>query len=86
MGGKVFFAGCGGLQRMSRQAPFSCPICGRTALEQLFDDIQITANMNYELRNVGGLEAFMCSENRHVFFVMKKDNQQESASGRVTST
>lgn len=38
--------------------------------------------MNHELRNVGGLAAYMCSENGHIFFIMKKDVELESASGR----
>jgi hypothetical protein len=50
-------------------------------VEPLFDDIEITANMNHQLRNVGGLEGFMCTENHHIFFVMKKDIETESASG-----
>jgi hypothetical protein len=50
-------------------------------VEPLFDDIEITAKMNHQLRNVGGLEGFMCTENHHIFFVMKKDIETESASG-----
>lgn len=72
---------------MSRQTPYSCPICGRLTLRPLFDNVEITANMDHGLRNVGGLAAFMCTENSHIFFVMKKDIELESASGRaVTGT
>jgi len=73
---------CGALKDMSRQSPYSCPICGRLTLRPLFDNVHITANVDRELRNVGGLSAYMCTENSHIFFVMKKDVEQESASGR----
>jgi hypothetical protein len=66
---------------MPRPSPYSCPICGRLILEPLFDDIQITANTSHEQRNVGGLEGFMCTENRHIFFVMKKDIEKKSDTG-----
>jgi hypothetical protein len=65
--------------------PYACPICGRLTLRPLFDNVQITADMDHELRNVGGLSAFMCTENGHIFFVMKKDIETESASGRAST-
>jgi hypothetical protein len=53
--------------------PFSCPICGRFTIRRLLENVQITANMEYEFRNVGGLSAFICEVEGHIFFVLKKD-------------
>jgi|GEM_PF-1860799 len=58
---------------MPRAFPYSCPICGRLSLRQLFENVSITANVDHELRNVGGVAAFMCTANGHIFFVMTKD-------------
>lgn len=68
---------------MSRSMPYACPICGRLTMRKLFDNVQITANLDHEFRNVGGLAAFMCTENSHVFFVMAKDIENEMAAGRL---
>jgi hypothetical protein len=42
--------------------------------------------MDHELRNVGGLAAFMCNDYGNIFFVMKKDIEGETATGRATGT
>lgn len=63
--------------------PYSCPICGRLTIKQLFEDVRITADFDHELRNVGGLSAFMCAENGHIFFIMKKDIDTGKLQGRA---
>jgi len=37
--------------------------------------------MDHELRNVSGLAAYMCTENGHIFFVMKKDLEMQVGLG-----
>ena len=71
---------------MPRSLPYSCPICGRLTLRPLFEKVHITADMDHELRNVGGLASFICTENGHIFFVMRKDIETETAFGRRTAT
>jgi hypothetical protein len=61
--------------------PYSCPICGRLTVRQVFERVRITADFDQELRNVGGLVAFICAEYGHVFFVSKKDIELERPSG-----
>ena len=71
---------------MSRQVPYACPICGRLTLRSLLDKVEITAKMDHEIRDVGGLSAFMCTEKGHIFFVMQKDIESESSSGRAAAS
>ena len=70
---------------MPGSLPYSCPICGRLTIRPLFDKVLITANLDHELRNVGGLAAFMCAENGHIFFVRRKDVEAESSLGRAST-
>jgi hypothetical protein len=65
--------------------PYSCPICGRLTIKQLFEEVRITADVDHELRNVGGLSAFMCADNGHIFFVMRKDIETGKRSGKMAS-
>ena len=71
---------------MSPERPYSCPICGQLTLRSLFDSVHITVDIDHELRNVGGLAAFMCTQNGHIFFVMKKDIDSETATRRAMGT
>jgi len=71
---------------MPRPRPYSCPICGRLTIRPLLEKVGITATLDDELRNVGGLSAFMCADNGHIFFVMNKDLEFGMASGQVTGT
>ena len=57
--------------------PYSCPICGRLTVRQLFDNVRITADVDQEMRKVGGLVAFVCAEYGHIFFVSRKDIELE---------
>lgn len=64
--------------------PHACPICGQLTIRRLFEDVRITAELDHELRNVGGLAAFMCTQQDHIFFVLRKDlDQRLSASSRL---
>jgi hypothetical protein len=59
--------------------PSSCPICGRITVRRLLQDVQITANVKHELRDVGGLSAFICEVEGHIFFVLQKDLGEAAA-------
>ena len=75
-----------GAQDMVRQ-PCSCPVCGRPKLRPLFEDVRITAEIDHEFRQVGGLAAFMCTDFSHIFFVLKKDMEHsEPAQGMATES
>ena len=71
---------------MFPQVPYACPICGRLTLRSLLGKVEITAKMDHEIRAVGGLSAFMCTENGHIFFVMQKDVESASSSGRAAAS
>jgi hypothetical protein len=53
----------------------SCPICGRRSLEQVLNTVCISARVDGE-RSVGGLMAYRCTENGHIFFVRTTDVEQ----------
>ena len=64
--------------------PYACPICGQLSIRALFEDVRITADLDHEFRNVGGLAGFMCTLQDHIFFVLKKDLEQvRSASTHI---
>ena len=71
---------------MPRAFPYSCPICGRLSLRQLFENVSITANVDHELRNVGGLAAFMCTAVGVLAIVATRDMEaaRTQAAGVVT--
>ena len=51
----------------------SCPICHRTTVKPLFEDLGISIDVYGELRQVGGLSTFMCTVENHIFFVRTSD-------------
>ena len=57
--------------------PALCPICARSILEPILEQIKIQAQIDGE-RNVGALLAFKCTEFGHLFFVRKADVEAES--------
>jgi hypothetical protein len=59
--------------------PFSCPMCGRLTIRRLLENVQITANLEHELRHVGGLSAFICETEGHICFVLQKDLGETAA-------
>jgi hypothetical protein len=64
---------------MSHAMPYSCPIWGRLSLRPLFDNVEIIANMGSRAaQRGGGLPTFICTDDGHIFFVLKKDIEIES--------
>jgi hypothetical protein len=57
--------------------PALCPICARSTLEPILEQINIQAQIDGD-RNVGGLLAYKCTEFGHLFFVRKADVEAES--------
>jgi hypothetical protein len=53
--------------------PLFCPVCGERAIDRILEDLSITAKGPAEEKQVGGLAAFMCTANGHVFFVRYLD-------------
>lgn len=53
--------------------PLCCPVCGEHAIDRILEDLSITARGPAEEKKVGGLAAFMCRVNGHVFFVRYLD-------------
>lgn len=46
----------------------ACPICKLQTIERLLPDVQISARIDGE-RVVGGVAAYRCLTNGHIFFV-----------------
>ena len=51
----------------------SCPVCHRTTIRRLFEDLGISIDVYGKLRKVGGLSTFMCTVKHHIFFVRTSD-------------
>jgi hypothetical protein len=60
--------------------PVLCPICTRSTLESIFQEVKIKVEID-GVRKVGGLLAFRCSEFGHIFFVRTADVEAESKLG-----
>ncbi len=60
--------------------PLSCPICGKTPVEAVLDQVAIHAIVNKQNTQVGGLKAFQCWGEGHIFFVRETDLQSITAS------
>ena len=59
--------------------PF-CPICGLSAIRKL--DLELLRNETKgTLPPVGGVQAFLCTVNQHVFFVRVEDLAQARRTG-----
>ena len=52
--------------------PILCPICTRSSLEPILQEVTIKAQLEDE-RVVGGLLGYRCTEFGHVFFICKAD-------------
>ena len=59
--------------------PLSCPMCNRRTIERVLDNVLISAKVNAET-SVGGMMAYHCTENGHIFFVRTKDVEEELSS------
>ena len=53
--------------------PILCPICTRSKLEPILQEVTIKAQLGADDRTVGGLLAYRCTEFGHVFFIRKAD-------------
>jgi hypothetical protein len=53
--------------------PLSCPICNLLKLRRLLEEFKITASNGNGDSPVGGLLAYQCLANGHVFFVCVND-------------
>ncbi len=53
--------------------PYCCPICGFTRLEEVLASISVTAHCPQGDHEVGGLRAYECVFNRHIFFIRARD-------------
>jgi len=51
----------------------SCPICHRTNIRPLFEDLGISIDVHGKLKKIGGLSTFMCTVENHIFFVRTSD-------------
>jgi uncharacterized Zn finger protein len=59
-------------------AELTCPVCGRTTVEQLLREVQISAKVDGETP-VGGLQMYRCTELGHIFFVRARDIEESAA-------
>jgi hypothetical protein len=57
--------------------PVLCPVCIRSGLEPILQEVTIKAEIDGE-RMVGGLLGFRCIDLGHVFFVRRADVEAES--------
>ena len=53
--------------------PLSCPMCSRHTLERVLEDVMMSAKLPCGEQKVGGIKAYRCTENGHVFFVRTTD-------------
>jgi hypothetical protein len=58
-------------------APVLCPICIRSGLEPILQEVSIKAEIDGE-RMVGGLVGFRCCDLGHIFFVRRVDVEAEA--------
>lgn len=56
-----------------------CPICGNGPLAVLPTGYAAFVEKGNEKKRIGGLLAFQCKEEGHVFFVMAKDVEELAA-------
>ena len=53
--------------------PILCPICTRSSLEPILQEVTIKAHVDGDNRVVGGVLAYRCTEFGHVFFIRRAD-------------
>lgn len=61
-------------------SPLFCPICGKTTVVAVLDQVAINARVNNQVKEVGGLKAFQCGQQGHIFFVRTTDLESRIAS------
>jgi hypothetical protein len=50
-----------------------CPICGREPIQPLPLDYFVFVAKDHGTQRVGGLTAYQCTQELHIFFVMSRD-------------
>jgi hypothetical protein len=56
-----------------------CPLCGRSEVEPVLDEITVTARYDEFEGSIGGLLVLRCKIEGHIFFVRKSDMQMTAA-------
>ena len=56
-----------------------CPICGQGPLRALPLEYRVTATKGEYNQHVGGLLAYQCTQEGHIFFVRAKDVEESVA-------
>ena len=65
--------------------PYCCPICGFTRLEEVLGSITVTAHFPHGEHEVGGLRAYECVFNRHIFFLRDRDLDTYEPSAQISA-
>jgi hypothetical protein len=60
--------------------PVKCPVCGRSEIEPVLDQVTVTARYDNFEGPIGGLVVLRCKVEGHIFFVRKADVQPSVAS------
>ena len=56
-----------------------CPICGKGPLRHLEIGYKLFVEKSNQKQPIGGLLAFQCEQEGHIFFVMSKDMEEAAA-------
>ena len=51
-----------------------CPVCGKWPINPTFKEFVISVSLRDQPQHpIGGLRAYQCEQEQHIFFVMRKD-------------
>lgn len=50
-----------------------CPVCQKGPIRKVFEDYSFQVTRRGEQKPLGGLTAFQCTQELHIFFLMTKD-------------
>lgn len=56
-----------------------CPLCGRSEIEPVLDEVTVTAAYDDFEGQIGALVVLRCTEEGHIFFLRKADLQVAAA-------
>lgn len=51
----------------------SCPLCGIVPVQPILEEIPVRAEVENKQTSVGGLKAFQCRTEGHIFFIRAAD-------------
>ncbi|HZD95903.1 MAG TPA: hypothetical protein VE133_16705 [Candidatus Sulfotelmatobacter sp.] len=57
----------------------NCPICGKSSVEPILQTVKILARYERFKGDIGGLRAYRCRDEGHIFFVRLADLQSRWA-------